>query len=215
MPKSNVLVIDDGSPDGTGQWCDQRKKSDPNLHVIHRPGKMGLGSATVTGFRYGLESDANYDLLATMDADLSHDPQELNSLVSFLERDTDHQYGGVIGSRYVAGGGIENWPFLRHLSSRAVNFCARWMLNLKTRDNSGAFRVYRSTTLRAIDISKIESSSFAYLEEILWRIRRENIQMKELPIMFRDREFGDSKTSISMGIGVFWHLLKISLGRVK
>lgn len=215
LPQSDVLVIDDASPDGTGDWCDQRKKSDPNLQVIHRPGKMGLGSATVTGFKYGLADSANYDLLATMDADLSHDPQQLVELVSFLQRDTDRQFGGVIGSRYVSGGGIENWPILRHLSSRAVNFCARWMLNLKTRDNSGAFRVYRSETLRAIDVTKIESSSFAYLEEILWRIRRGNIVMQELPIVFRDREFGDSKASISMGFGVFWHLLRISLGRVK
>jgi len=214
LPDANLLVIDDGSPDGTGDWCDQRMKSDPRLEVIHRPGKMGLGSATVRGFRHGLESDRGYDLLATMDADFSHEPKSLVQLVEFLQADNDQQFGLAIGSRYIPGGAIENWPFLRHLSSRAVNLVARWMLGLKTKDNSGAFRVYRASTLRAIDVEKIESASFAYLEEILWRIRKEGIAMKELPITFRDRELGVSKTSLKLGVSVFWHLLKIRLGMV-
>ncbi len=156
-----------------------------------------------------------YDLLATMDADFSHDPNSLVELVEFLKADRVKEFGGSIGSRYVPGGGIENWPLFRKVSSRAVNLAARMLLGLKTKDNSGAFRVYRSSTLEAICISKIESSSFAYLEEILWRIRRAGITMKELPITFRDREHGASKTSLTMGLGVFWHLVRIRMGLVK
>lgn len=215
LPDADLLVIDDGSPDGTGNWCDERAANDPRLKVIHRPGKMGLGSATITGFRHGLKADPPYDLLATMDADFSHDPESLVQLVGFLREDSDLEFGVAIGSRYVPGGAIENWPFLRHVSSRAVNVVARLLLRLKTKDNSGAFRVYRVSTLRAIDVEKIQSSSFAYLEEILWRIRKQNIAMKELPITFRDRELGVSKTSLKLGISVFWHLVKIRLGVVK
>ena len=214
LPAADLLVIDDGSPDGTGDWCDQRKESDPRLNVIHRAGKMGLGSATVTGFRYGLANDLQYELLATMDADFSHEPDSLVQLVEFLQADSQQEFGVAIGSRYVPGGAIENWPWFRHLSSRAVNLVARWLLSLKTKDNSGAFRVYRASTLKAIDVEKIESASFAYLEEILWRIRKQGIAMKELPITFRDREHGVSKTSLKLGVSVFWHLLKIRLGLV-
>ncbi|WP_075085636.1 polyprenol monophosphomannose synthase [Mariniblastus fucicola] len=215
LPTADLLVIDDGSPDGTGEWCDERKATDPRLSVIHRPGKMGLGSATVAGFEYGLANDPPYDLLATMDADFSHDPKSLVELVQFLESDIQQDFGGVIGSRYVPGGGIENWPWMRHVSSRGVNFVAKFLLGLKTKDNSGAFRVYRASTLNSIDPGKIESSSFAYLEEILWRIRKQKIAMKELPITFRDRELGASKTSLKLGVSVFWHLLKIRMGLVK
>ena len=215
LPDADLLVIDDNSPDGTGNWCDQRRQTDSRLSVIHRPGKLGLGSATVTGFEYGLQHDAGYQLLATMDADFSHDPKSLVDLVEFLRADQEVKFGGAIGSRYVPGGGIENWPLLRHVSSRAVNFVARMLLGLKTKDNSGAFRVYRAATLETIDVGKVESSSFAYLEEILWRIRRENITMKELPITFRDREHGASKTSLRLGVSVFWHLIRIRLGLVK
>ena len=215
LPEADLLVIDDGSPDGTGKWCDQRIRTDSRLSVIHRPGKLGLGSATVTGFEFGLAHDPPYDLLATMDADFSHDPKSLVQLVNFLKSGNDENFGGVIGSRYVSGGGIENWPMLRHASSRVVNIVARLLLGLKTKDNSGAFRVYRAATLKAIDVGEIESSSFAYLEEILWRIRKQGIAMKELPITFRDREHGASKTSLKLGVSVFWHLIRIRLGLVK
>jgi len=212
---ADLLVIDDGSPDGTGKWCDERIETDSRLAVIHRPGKLGLGSATIRGFRHGLDHDPPYELLATLDADFSHEPQSLVQMVEFLEADSTHDFGVAIGSRYIAGGGIENWPFLRHVSSRAVNLAARVLLGLKTKDNSGAFRVYRASTLNAIDVEKIESSSFAYLEEILWRIRKQGIAMKELPITFRDREHGASKTSLRLGVSVFWHLIRIRLGMIK
>jgi dolichol-phosphate mannosyltransferase len=215
VPQADVLVIDDESPDGTGKWCDERARTDSRFSVIHRVGKQGLGSATVAGFNHGLGHESGYDLLATLDADFSHDPKSLAQMVEFLEGDDQHNFGLVIGSRYVRGGGIENWPFFRHVSSRAVNFAARLLLGLKTKDNSGAFRVYRASTLEAIDVARIESTSFAYLEEILWRIRKQNIAVKEIPITFRDREHGASKASLRMGFSVFWHMLKIRLGIVK
>lgn len=214
LPAADILVIDDASPDGTGQWCDERIQTDQRLSVIHREGKLGLGSATVAGFQFGLEHQKQYQLLATMDADFSHDPESLVMLVEFLERDTAEAFGLTIGSRYVDGGAIENWPWTRRLSSKAVNVFARLMLGLDTLDNSGAFRVYRRSTLGSIGVKNIESSSFAYLEEILWRIRKSGIRAKEIPITFRDREFGQSKTSLKLGVSVFWHLLKIRLGMV-
>jgi len=215
LPAADVLVIDDNSPDGTGQWCDERKQSDSHLEVIHRSGKLGLGSATVTGFKYALKHAAGYQLVATMDADFSHDPTSLVDLVSFLENDSAKEFGMCIGSRYVSGGRIENWPFARRLSSKAVNLWTRLCCGVKIRDNSGAFRVYRRETLAQIGVYNIASSSYAYLEEIIWRASRGGIRIKELPIVFRDREQGQSKTSLKLGVSVFWHLLKIRLGRVK
>ncbi len=215
LPVADILIIDDQSPDGTGNWCDERKAADPRLSVIHRPGKLGLGSAAITGFKYAISHSQEYPLVATMDADFSHDPQSLVELVAFLEQDHDHEFGMAIGSRYVPGGRIENWPWTRRLSSKAVNLWARLCCGVPTRDNSGAFRVYRRSTLERIGVETIQSSSYAYLEEIIWRANRSGIRMRELPIVFRDRELGHSKTSLALGVSVFWHLLRIRLGRVR
>ena len=213
VPEADILVIDDNSPDGTGDWCDQRKETDARLNVIHRAGKLGLGSATICGFRYGL--DHQYDLLATMDADFSHAPESLAELIETIGRPQNDTCGLVIGSRYVAGGGIEGWPLLRHLSSRAVNLAARLLLQVPTKDNSGAFRVYTAQTLRDVCIDRVQAEGYAYLEELIWRINRKGIPMVEVPIVFRDREKGASKTSLMIGVKVFWHLLKMGMGRVE
>jgi dolichol-phosphate mannosyltransferase len=233
LPHADLLVIDDNSPDGTGQWCDERSRTDQRLHVIHRAGKLGLGSATITGFRYALglhgdqakQTDPNlpsassnlktYDLIGTMDADFSHDPTAWPLLLECLTEDFDQTIGVVVGSRYIEGGSIVGWPISRHVASRAVNFTARLLLGLTTRDNSGAFRLYRRRTLESINVNQVESKGYAYLEEILWRIQKKGISMKEVPITFVDRLDGQSKTNIKMGIGVFWHLLMIAIGRVK
>ena len=213
LPEADLLVIDDNSPDGTGRWCDERIQSDTRFHVIHRSGKLGLGSATICGFQYGLEK--SYDLIATMDADFSHAPASLAEMLRTIEQSENSDCGLVIGSRYVKGGGIEGWPLFRHLSSRAVNLAARLLLRVPTYDNSGAFRIYRSSALKAVNIDKIQADGYAYLEELIWRIHRANIPMVEVPITFVDREKGTSKTNLSIGVSVFWHLLKIGLGRVK
>ena len=213
LPEADLLVIDDNSPDGTGRWCDARAQSDDRFHVIHRSGKLGLGSATICGFQYGLQN--SYELIATMDADFSHAPASLAEMMRTIQLSENSDCGLIIGSRYVRGGGIVGWPLFRHLSSRAVNLAARFLLQVPTRDNSGAFRIYRSSALEAVDVDQIQADGYAYLEELIWRIHRADIPMVEVPITFIDREKGASKTSLLIGFKVFWHLLKIGLGRVK
>ncbi len=208
-----ILVIDDNSPDGTGTWCRAKCAADPNFQCIHRASKLGLGSATITGFQWALSN--GFDLVATMDADFSHAPSSLLTMVEALDAPANHDVGVVIGSRYIPGGAILGWPILRHASSRLVNAVARLFLRLPTHDNSGAFRVYRADTLRAIGVSQIQAQGYAYLEEILWRINRRGIKMLETPITFQDRTQGKSKTSLRMGLQVFWHLFKIACRRIR
>lgn len=210
LPDADVLVIDDASPDGTGNWCEQAAAKFPRLSVLHRSAKLGLGTAAVAGFEYAKK--LNYDLVATMDADLSHDPK---SLAAMFELSTQPEYaeiGVFVGSRYVDGGGTEGWPFLRRLASRAVNKFARTMLRLKTYDNSGAFRIYRSTALGKLDLQKLRSTDFAYLEEMLWRLTKQGVAMKEYPILFRNRELGRSKTNPVLGLRVFWQIMMMGTG---
>lgn len=213
IPETQILVIDDNSPDGTGTWCRDRATKDDSFQCIHRAGKLGLGSATVEGFHFALE--AGFDLIATMDADFSHAPESLRTMVDTLQKETNQAIGVVIGSRYVAGGAIEGWPFFRHLSSRLVNGFARVFLRLPTRDNSGAFRVYRRAALETIEVNRIQAQGYAYLEEILWRLHRQGIAMLEVPITFVDRTQGKSKTNLTMGVQVFWHLTKIATGAIR
>ena len=213
IPEMQILVIDDNSPDGTGAWCRDRESTDASFQCIHRTGKLGLGSATVEGFRFALEH--GFDLIATMDADFSHAPESLRTMVDAMREESNHGIGIAIGSRYIAGGAIEGWPYFRHLSSRLVNGFARVFLRLPTRDNSGAFRVYRRTALEAIEVDRIQAQGYAYLEEILWRLHRQGVRMLEVPITFVDRTQGVSKTSLSMGLQVFWHLAKIAVGLVR
>lgn len=208
LPQAEVLVIDDASPDGTGNWCESVKDKFPHLRVVHRSGKLGLGSAAQVGFRWALERD--YTLIATMDADLSHDPASLNEMVKLITDNPETDV--VIGSRYVAGGGTEGWPFHRKLASRVVNLWARTILRLSTRDNSGAFRVYRRRALESIDLDRLKSNDYAYLEEVLWRMRQQDLRFKEHPIVFRNRESGSSKTNAFLGVSVFWQILKMGLG---
>lgn len=212
MPLAQVLVIDDASPDGTGKWCDEACGKHPQLAVVHRESKLGLGSATVVGFQKALARDMQ--MVATMDADFSHDPDALVRLASALEAAAE-PVGVAIGSRYVPGGAIEGWSLFRKFTSRSVNWFARCMLRLNTKDNSGAFRVYRISALRKIDLASIRSSGYGYLEEILWRLDRAGVEMIEIPIVFRNREFGKSKTSIISGLNVFWQIAKMGLGRWK
>ena len=213
IPAMQILVIDDNSPDGTGTWCRERAAADEKFQCIHRSGKLGLGSATIAGFKFALEHD--FELIATMDADFSHAPASLVEMVDAINDQRNQNIGVVIGSRYVEGGGIDGWPMLRHLSSRLVNGFARLFLRLPTKDNSGAFRVYRRESLLAIDVDRIQASGYAYLEEILWRINRRGIKMLEIPITFKDRTKGQSKTSIKMGVQVFWHLMKVAIGVIR
>ena len=187
---ADLLVIDDNSPDGTGDWCDDHARQEPRLACLHRPGKLGLGSATIAGFKYAIDRD--YEFVVTMDADFSHQPKHLPALRTGVE-----QEGAVsdvmIGSRYVAGGGIEGWPLHRRFMSRAINTYARWMLGLQVNDCSGAFRCYRVSKLRELDFDSIQSRGYSYLEEILWLLNRHRARFGETPITFIDRELGQTK----------------------
>jgi len=207
LPEADILVIDDASPDGTGNWCEEVVDKYPQLSVIHRTGKLGLGSATVEGFQWA--TDRDYDLVATMDADLSHAPQSLFEMHEKMRAVEFEHVGVMIGSRYIHGGGTEGWPLTRRIASKAVNAFARFWLKLKTKDNSGAFRIYRSQALANLDVSSLKSSDYAYLEEILWRLNRDGVQMAEHPIVFRNRELGRSKTSPILGMKVFWQILRM------
>lgn len=185
-PTVDILVIDDNSPDGTGRWADEAAARDPRLQVLHRPGKLGLGTATIAGMEYALER--GYEWVLNMDGDFSHHPRYLPTILAEMPN-----ADVVIGSRYVPGGGVRDWPLKRRLMSRAVNFYARVLLGLKSRDCSGAYRAYRSDVLRRLDLRAIRSRGYSFQEEILWVLKRAGARFVETPILFADRERGQSK----------------------
>lgn len=185
-----MLVIDDNSPDGTGRWCDEYAASDPRLSVMHRPGKLGLGTAAIAGFKYAIEHE--YQFVLTMDADFSHHPKYLPALRSGVEG-KHSRVDVTIGSRYVPGGGIEGWPPHRLVMSRAINTYARVLLGLEVRDCSGAFRCYRVSKLKELDFEAMLSRGYSYVEEILWRLKRCRTTFSETPVTFVDRELGQTK----------------------
>lgn len=202
LPNARIIVIDDNSPDGTGRWCDAFAGQNSFLQVVHRQGKLGLGSATVLGLKLAL--DANCDLVATMDADLSHDPQALKTMCELFCRPPFADCGVIIGSRYVTGGKILGWPWYRRLSSSMVNVYSRMVLGLETKDNTSAFRIYRVATIQAIDLDQLECPGYAYLEEILIRLKSTGVSFAEVPITFQNRAAGNSKVSMrELGSSLF------------
>lgn len=189
VPSAHLLVIDDQSPDGTGAWCRRRASEDDRITCIVREGKLGLGTAHMRAMEFTLKH--GYSQLVTMDADLSHDPGHLPAMLTAAEH---HEV--VIGSRYVAGGGTEGWPWRRKMMSRTVNWYARRMLRLPARDCSGAFRVYDATALRRIRFDQIAARGYAFFEEVLWHLVRSGASVCEVPIVFREREYGSSKINL-------------------
>ena len=186
MPEADILIVDDNSPDGTGQWADDKAAADVRMHVLHRSGKLGLGTATIAGMEYAI--DNGYEYLVTMDADNSHHPRYLKAIVAGME-----QADVSIGSRYTPGGSVKNWPLKRRLMSKGVNLYARVLLGLPTRDNSGAFRCFRVEVLKQLDFTAIRSRGYSFFEEVLWLLKRQKARFTETPIEFVDREFGQSK----------------------
>ena len=187
-----ILVVDDNSPDGTGDWVRDQSADDPGIRLLHRQQKDGLGAATLAGLHSAMAEQPTW--IATMDADLSHHPEDLARM--WHEAGTD-RYDVVIGSRYVRGGRIENWSWRRRLASRVVNGLVRWALWLKTRDNSGAFRLYRRSTLQNLELDRISCQGFVYLEQILVHLRRAGARFHEIPIVFRERQHGVSKVTFA------------------
>jgi dolichol-phosphate mannosyltransferase len=202
LPAADMLVVDDNSPDGSGRWCDQAARAEPRIHCIHRAGKSGLGSATLEGFRYAIER--GYEVVITMDADWSHDPRHLPELLSA----TEHA-DVAIGSRYVAGGAIEGWPLRRRVISRWNNALSRRWLRLPVYDSSGAYRAYRVEVLRKSSIEAVQSTGYAYLEELLFRLQQAGARMIEVPITFRERRAGRSKLGLREAAGKLATLLRL------
>lgn len=207
IPAAHVLVIDDGSPDGTGKWCDEQAARDERLRVIHRPGKQGLGSATIRGMREAI--DRGYPFAATMDADFSHPPDRLPDLVHPLACDLNLDV--VVGSRYVAGGKIEGWPWTRRWMSRWINRFARFSLGIPVRDCSGAFRVYRTKCLAELPPESLRAQGYAYLEEILYRLVRRQARIVEVPFVFRDRVKGQTKINWKEAVGALTTILRLAI----
>jgi dolichol-phosphate mannosyltransferase len=206
LPDADILVIDDNSPDGTGRWCDDQAANNRRLHCLHRPVKQGLGSATLAGARWAL--DHNFELFITMDADWSHDPRHLPELVHAAEN-----ADVAIGSRYCSGGAIDRWPLSRRIMSRTMNKLSRTVLRLPVHDSSGAFRAYRASALRAIDVSKIQAAGYSYLEEILWHLRRAGATFAEVPITFHERRAGRSKINLGEALSKITTLARLAVKR--
>ena len=190
-PNVDLLVVDDNSPDGTGAWCRERGAGEPRLRLLARPGKLGQGSAVVAGLQYAIEK--GYDYVVTMDADFSHHPRYLPPLIAGMDDGDGARADVMIGSRYIAGGGVEGWPLRRRLMSRTVNWYARLLLRLPTRDCSGGFRCYRVSRLAELDPRTLVSRGYSFHEEILWRLKRLGCRIGETPITFVDRVKGQSK----------------------
>ena len=181
-----VLIIDDHSPDGTGAVADQLAASDPRVHVMHRPGKMGLGSAYVAGFRYALERD--YDAVFEMDADFSHNPDSLPQFLRELET-----ADLVVGSRYLHGVTVVNWPLKRLILSYGANVYSRIITGIPIKDLTGGFKCFRRQVLESLDLSRVRSDGYGFQIEINYKAWRKGFRIREIPILFVDRRAGESK----------------------
>ena len=188
VPDADLLVVDDNSPDGTGDLADKLAEADSRVQVMHRMEKAGLGRAYVAGFTWALEN--GYDLIVEMDADGSHRPEDLSKLLA-----TAGQADAVIGSRYVPGGTVVNWPKSREFLSKGANLYNRIMLGVRVKDATGGFRVYRAATLRRIDLNGIESAGYCFQIDMTLRVLQAGMTIKEVPITFVERERGASKMS--------------------
>ena len=188
-PLANVLIIDDNSPDGTGELADRLAAADPRIHVIHRAGKLGLGTAILGGLRFGLGH--GYDQIVTMDADFSHDPRYLPALLAGMTR-----HDVMIGSRYVAGGGTQYWPWSRRMMSRGVNLLVRLLMRIPARDCSGGYRCYAAPLLRRAAIDKLLSTGYSFQEEMLFRCHQAGGRIGETPILFVNRRQGETKVNL-------------------
>ena len=202
-----ILVIDDSSPDGTGEIADRLAAERSDVDVLHRPRKEGLGPAYLDGFRRALELGA--DLVVEMDCDFSHDPKDIPRLVAAAE-DADV----VLGSRYVPGGGTRNWGLLRRLISRGGSLYAQILLGLRIRDLTGGFKVYRRAVLETIDLDAIHSKGYAFQIEGTYRSLRAGFRVVEVPIVFVDREVGGSKMSRSIVLEAIWKVPALRLSRL-
>ena len=193
VPEAHVLVADDNSPDGTGDLVDKLVADDDHVHVLHRKGKEGLGAAYIAGFHWGL--DNGYGVLVEHDADGSHQPEQLHRLLEAL-RNADL----VLGSRYVKGGEVQNWPKSREILSRGGNIYTRLALGVPLQDATGGYRAFRRETLEGIGLEQVASAGYCFQVDLAWRALKSGFRVVEVPITFVERERGQSKMSQSIVI---------------
>src|SRR5262249_50476043 len=208
LPEADLLVVDDNSPDGTGQLADQIAQRDPRVSVLHRSGKLGLGTAYIAGFKWALSRE--YQFVFEMDCDFSHDPRYLPALLARARAGADL----VLGSRYVDGGGTVNWGPLRKLISRGGSLYARTILGVGVRDLTGGFKCFRRSLLEAIDLDSVSAQGYGFQIELTYRALRQGFRVEEVPIVFVDRRVGQSKMSKKIFLEALTLVWKLRLGDV-
>jgi dolichol-phosphate mannosyltransferase len=206
-PSLEVLIVDDDSPDGTGEMADQMAEKSPRISVIHRASKMGLGSAYIAGFKHGIAK--GYDYLFEMDADFSHDPKYLKEFLREIET-----VDLVIGSRYLQGVNVINWPMTRLLLSYYANVYTRIITGLPLQDATGGFKCYRRQALEAIDLDSVRSDGYSFQIEMSFKLWRKGFRLKEIPIIFYDRQQGESKMSKRIVREAVWMVWRLGFERL-
>jgi dolichol-phosphate mannosyltransferase len=207
LPDADALIVDDASPDGTGQLADEMAAADPRIRVLHRTAKDGLGAAYLAGFAEALKGD--HQIIVEMDADGSHAPEDLPALLAALA-DADL----VLGSRYVPGGEVVNWPNHREWISRTGNLYSRLALGVNIRDITGGYRVFRRQVLEQLDITSVSSQGYCFQVDMAWRAVQAGFRVREVPITFAERERGASKMSSGIVVEALWRVTRWGVARV-
>jgi len=201
LPETTIWIVDDNSPDGTGEIADELAAADERIEVVHRPAKLGLGTAYAEAFRRALTQ--NFDYVLQMDADFSHDPGYLPALLA-AARDADL----VLGSRYTPGGGTRNWSLWRRFISRSGNVVARVGLGVRVRDATGGYRVFRRSALESLDLENLGLRGYSFQIEVVYQIESRGLRIKEVPIIFVERVTGVSKMSREIALEAFLHIAR-------
>lgn len=205
-PQTDILIVDDNSPDGTGELAEQIGAEDSRVHVLHRAGKLGLGTAYIAGFKYAIEH--KYDAAFEMDADFSHDPRFLPDFLKAIEH-----ADLVIGSRYIPGGSTPNWSVVRRFISGGGNVFARFMLGIPLKDCTAGFRCYRREVLENIGLDSVESQGYGFQVEMTYRVLKQGYKIVETPIVFMDRRVGKSKMSRKIVFEAFTYVMRTRFGK--
>ena len=205
LPQAHVLVVDDNSPDGTGDYVKTRSDEEDWIHLIQRESKQGLGTAYCAGFAWALQH--NYDVIVQMDADLSHNPAEIPDLLAYID-----DYDLVLGSRYIKGVNIVNWPLSRLILSWSANIYAKIITGVQVADLTGGFKCWRREVLADLEIETLRSEGYAFQIETTFRAHRLGYRIKEAPIVFVDRTVGDSKMSKGIILEAVWMVIRLKLG---
>jgi dolichol-phosphate mannosyltransferase len=209
LAEADLLIVDDSSPDGTGQLADEIAARDPKVQVLHRAGKQGLGTAYVAGFKWALPR--GYEFIFEMDCDFSHDPKYLPMLLERARAGADL----VLGSRYVDGGGTVNWGPMRKVISRGGSLYARTILGVHVRDLTGGFKCFRRGVLEALDLDRVSAQGYGFQIEMTWRAVKAGFRVEEVPIVFVDRRVGQSKMSKKIFLEALTLVWKLRLGAAR